>query len=322
MKNSVFLFGLISMLNLSCIDSDKQIGVAPELRVAACVSSENFNVPVKEGYTTYVTYLGDTLAVTNDPMMIKIPKAALVATRSDNEVKVNFGEKNDGSSYAKEWQAVMFEDSQDGDYDYNDFVFHAYSRAGYTYQNINKYTQTIEIQAIALGGGKTIKLGCILSDNSEHIISEDVRQDAKFFEGRRGFINTLNTEAPISYKLNKQIEDHVLGSSKVLGHPAWVAWFVEVDGKRMYAISADIDYKEYAMLNVEKMPYAIVTVSSNGTFAYPSEKNSIFNVYPNFQKWVNGEVGEIGNYNDKSLLYKYSQKHLNEKGFSIWDYSR
>lgn len=322
MKNSVFLFGLIGMLNLSCIDSNKQIGMAPEQRVAACVSSQDFNVPVKDGYTTYVTYLGDTLAVTNEPMVMRIPKTSLVATRSDNEIKVDFGEKNDGSSYAKEWQAVMFEDSQDGDYDYNDFVFHAYSRAGYTYQNINKYTQTIEIQAIALGGGKIIKLGCILSDNSEHIISEDVRQDAKFFGGRRGFINTLNTEEPIEYNLNKQIEGYVLGNNKTLGHPAWIAWFLEIDGKRMYAISTDIDYKEYAMLNVEKMPYGIVAVSDNGTFAYPAEKNSIFNAYPDFEKWINGETSDIGHYNDRALLYKYTQKHFNEKGFSVWDYSR
>lgn len=322
MKKITFLLGFILVFSTSCVDSDKNLSMPPEQRVAACVSSQDFTVPVKEGYTTYVTYLGDTLAVANEAMVIRLPKESLVSTRASKGVQVDFGDKNDGTTYAREWQAVMFEDSQDGDYDYNDFIFHVYNKAGYTYQNINKYIQTIEIQAIALGGGKTIKLGCVLSDQSEHIISEDVRQDPKFFNGRRGFINTLNTEEPVECKLYKQIEGYVLSDNKTLGHPAWIAWFIEIDGKRMYAVSTDIDFKEYAMLNKENMPFGIVTISNNGTFSYPSERNSIFNVYPDFKKWTNGEASVIGQYTDKSLLYKYSRKELNEKRFSIWDYSR
>lgn len=161
-----------------------------------------------------------------------------------------------------------------------------------------------------------------MSDHSEHIISENVRQDPKLFNGRGGFINTLNTELPVEYKLIKQIDAYVLSDEKVLGHPAWIAWFVEIDGRRMYAISSDIDYKKYAMLNTQNMPYGMVATSANGTFAYPSEKNSLFNVYPHFKKWINGEVGSVGQFKDKELVYKYSQKNLNEIGFSIWDYSR
>lgn len=56
---------------------------------------------------------------------------------------------------------------------------------------------------------------------------------------------------------------------------AWVAWFIEVDGKRMYAASSDIDYKSYDMVNKENMPYGLAVSNGNGTFSYPQEKNSL-----------------------------------------------
>lgn len=45
-------------------------------KVNRCEPFEDYTVPVKEGYTTYVMYAGDTLAVANEPITIKIPKNA------------------------------------------------------------------------------------------------------------------------------------------------------------------------------------------------------------------------------------------------------
>ena len=67
----------------------------------------------------------------------------------------------------------MFEDTQNGDYDYNDLIIHVKNTASnHAYQHPSETWQTIEIQPIALGSTKTIKLGCILSDGSTHMISE------------------------------------------------------------------------------------------------------------------------------------------------------
>ena len=76
----------------------------------------------------------------------------------------------------------MFEDTQNGDYDYNDLIIHVKHQTDLPWAK-EESLETIEIQPIALGSTKTIKLGCILSDGSTHMISDDVRTD--LFGGRQ-----------------------------------------------------------------------------------------------------------------------------------------
>ena len=215
----------------------------------------------------------------------------------------------------------MFEDTQNGDYDYNDLIIHVKNTASnHAYQHPSETWQTIEIQPIALGSTKTIKLGCILSDGSTHMISDDVRTD--LFGGRQGFINTVNDNDPIRYKLaSTNIKNYAM-PKKEKTSAAWVAWFIEVDGKRMYAASSDIDYKSYDMVNKENMPYGLAVSNNNGTFSYPQEKNSLFETYPGFSDWINGKVSSIGSF-QKELVYKYCSGGIigeDGKSHKIWDY--
>lgn len=116
-----------------------------------------------------------------------------------------------------------------------------------------------------------------MSDGSEHIISNDVRTD--LFSGKQGFINTVDDNTPIRYRLSStNIQNYAF--AKTEQKAAWVAWFIEVDGKRMYAASSDIDYKVYDMVNKENMPYGLAVASGNGTFSYPQEKNSLLRLTP------------------------------------------
>lgn len=88
----------------------------------------------------------------------------------------------------------MFEDTRFGDYDYNDLIIYV--------RNLHSWNKLqIDIQPIALGSQKVIKLGCMIgNDKSEHIISEDVHRD--LFGGEKGFINTQSDLQPICYSLN------------------------------------------------------------------------------------------------------------------------
>ena len=45
---------------------------------------------------------------------------------------------------------------------------------------------------------------------------------------------------------------------------------------------------------------------SHGTFAYAEEKISLFEAYPDFKNWINGEVVTFGEYADKKMIYKYN----------------
>lgn len=56
---------------------------------------------------------------------------------------------------------------------------------------------------------------------------------------------------------------------------ASIAWFIEVDDNRYFAINADAEYSDYDLLNEEGMPYGLVVYGlngSHGTFAYAEEK--------------------------------------------------
>lgn len=152
----------------------------------------------------------------------------------------------------------------------------------------------IEIQFIVLGSIKMIKLGCILFDGLMYMISDDVRID--LFGGRQGFINIVNDNDLICYKLVLiNIKNYVMfKKEKIL--VVWVVWFIEVDGKWMYVVSLDIDYKFYDMVNKENMFYGLVVLNGNGMFSYLQEKNSFFEMYLGFSDWINGKVSFIGSF--------------------------
>lgn len=299
------LIGLFTSCHEDLFTDDK------DEKVNRCEPFEDYTVPVKEGYTTYVLYGEDTLAVANEPITIKIPKNA-ITSRGGNAFKIDFGIVKSIDTYSKYWQAVMFEDSESMDYDYNDLIIHVRNECKYPWEK--EYSlQSISIQPIALGSTKTIKLGCILSDRTEHIVSDNVRQD--LFDNTKGFINTESSSEPIRYKLENWLVDYKLTKN---ARPS-IAWFIEVEGKRYYAVSSELDYQNYDMFNHQAMPYGIVTYS---TFTYPEELTSIFDAYPGFNAWLNKGAANIGE-PVKSLCCKYSYGHiLCPDGVirKIWDY--
>lgn len=283
--------------------------------IANCTTSEEFQVPVKEGYTTVVTYGEDTLAVANEPISILVPRRSKLQSKSDGMpgIKIDYAIVKSTETYSQNWQAVMFEDSRRVDYDYNDLIIHVYSSCNY-----NKSIQTIEIQPIALGSEKTIALGCILADGSKHMITDDVRRD--LFKDAEGFVNTLNDKDPIKYKLSKKLT-HQFNFANVL---PTIAWFIEVEDERFFAISGDNQYVNYdEMITDDGLPYGLVIHGgvdgkANGTFVYPQEKTAIYKAYPDFNNWVKGIKDNIGTC-DKSLCYKYSYR---PGSVYIWDYER
>ena len=302
---STIIMGLFTSCHEDLFTDDK------DEKVIRCEPFEDYTVPVKQGYTTYVMYGEDTLAVANEPITIKIPKNS-ITSRSNSELKVDFDIIKGDSTYSKYWQAVMFEDSESMDYDYNDLIIHVRNECQYPWQK-DYSLQSISIQPIALGSTKTIKLGCILSDNSEHIVSDNVRRD--LFNNESGFINTESQRDPIRYKLEKWLVEYKLPKN---ARPS-IAWFIEVSGKRYYAVSSELDYRNYEMFNQQAMPYGIIAYS---TFTYPEELTSIFEAYPGFKNWLEKGAANIGN-PVRNLCCKYAYGNiLCPDGVTrkIWDY--
>nr|DAW84376.1 MAG TPA: LruC domain [Caudoviricetes sp.] len=316
MKKLFFLFMLL--LATSCVDKVDTSSYMKDV-ITKCETFMDYQVPVVKDAVTVVTYEGDTIAVTSKSIKIKAPKNTAM-TRSGEGIVVSYITKDDlnyeqlsTKTYSAYWQAVMFEDSKVGDY--NDLIIHVKSVAE-TPWNSNTTYQTVSIQPIALGSSKNIGLGCVLSDYSEHIISDNVRRD--LFAGNVGFINTVDELEPIRFKLEPKITklEFPFDANKTY----WIAWFIEVDGTRQYAVSADYEYTNYNnVVSKDGLPYGIVVANDNGTFKYPKEKVSIFNTYKSFTNWVKGSSYDIGK-PEKENVYKYCFDKSINGAHKIWDY--
>lgn len=232
------------------------------------------SVFVPEDSVAIVLYKGDTLAVTNySGTVVKVPNNIEVATRSvdapssNNKIEIVY-ESNainnniNASIISRSFnrQTIMFEDTKQGDNDYNDFVFQVYQekispldvlKGGKPSESFGIRTL---IQPVALGSDKStvIKLGVdviyeeglgLLSKPKklcqEYVVSEDVRKDAGLFNDYKtsdGFINTTNldkrfkaVELPTISPMNTNIQQFNETSY-------WFNWWIEVNGERLYSI--------------------------------------------------------------------------------------
>lgn len=312
---------------------------------------EELKVAVPADSVAIVLYKGDTLAITNiDGTSVKVPNvasASLNETRtvsapswwnnveivyknmSDDEIKAIQNEIG-ASVFARSFnrQTIMFEDTKQGDNDYNDFVFQVYQEKISPLDAVSEYgdlsvsfgIKTL-IQPIALGSDKStvIKLGVdvvyeefgdILSKT--YVVSEDVRKDAQLFgnyETKDGFINTTNrdkrfkemempTISPMKGNINEFNETNF-----------YFNWWIEVNGEKLYSIP-ETNLTRNNWHNKSGFPYGLVfsevysdnakmsTVKSDNAdkvnnnaknwINYPKERVNIETVYPGFKNWLKG----------------------------------
>ena len=170
--------------------------------------NELVNIPYKEGYVTIVTYGEDTLAVAsreNETMFLQkgivLPEGSYSTkleqntsnTRSIKSTNVTKADDidedavdtykvtyEDAKSFSGEenlsnnFYAVMFEDTKDADYDYNDLIIH--TKYLFHYDPYPTEVLDVYVQGIALGSSKTIKLG-FYTQTGKKYVSQNVRED-------------------------------------------------------------------------------------------------------------------------------------------------
>lgn len=260
---------------------------------------QELKIDVPTGKYAVVMFGGDTLAVCPESTTIMAPNTSVttvsgssttanmmpsLATRAaeaSSNITIQYLEDN-GNNTIKQQQNVFeimaFEDSKNGDYDYNDLVMHVkiYSKGNDHY---------LYFHPVALGATKTIGLGCVLKDNANntwnHLIFSDVR--SQLYDGKEGFINT---EA--GKDLYKFSNIYVVKVSGLSGLIKSADWFIEVNGEKIYAVSSNYSYsdkknKPYGLIFAKVNSIAFKTIWSNECgydwFDYPAEKVSIDEVY-------------------------------------------
>jgi len=327
--------------------------------------NELVNIPYKEGYVTIVTYGEDTLAVAsreNETMFLQkgivLPEGSYSTkleqntsnTRSIKSTNVTKADDidedavdtykvtyEDAKSFSGEenlsnnFYAVMFEDTKNADYDYNDLIIH--TKYLFHYDPYPTEVLDVYVQGIALGSSKTIKLG-FYTQTGKKYVSQNVREDLFSHENlydqtqqvRPYFINTekVYEDSLCHFKMGNKVRCSVTDKST-----DYVVWFIEAINPQTNEIDTFIAPTSIKMADITDRAnmfssigrsYGVVRRST--LTIYPCEKVSIDKPFPNFFKWIDGEID--GSF-DSVALKKSDDSNVNQyyiNSWKIWDYDK
>jgi hypothetical protein len=332
MKKLFFLLFGIPLIILSSCSKELKVDNGPSNKngndVEHFITSESFAIPVKDGFVTIVKLGSDTLAVANKPMRILIPKG-IEQTKSQfvSNIGVEYvptkeykNEVGQNVNWCEFNQLVCFEDTVEGDYDYNDFVFRV--KYGFAMDAYGFYFGFC-IQPIALGSSKYFDLGCIVYEDDAVVYDGLVTGGGcrnSFFNDQKGFINTS-----VSKQINQTINGKIASWHEFDEHtslrwgmslfdvlqPVRVEWYIQLqDGTKLFALST-----KYVDQSFDKnhLPYGLV-ISETGqylganspafSFDFPLESVSIREAYPELWDWMKGKRA----YNPEDIFVKSDNK--------------
>lgn len=315
----IFFAGCLSVASVcgACIDNASDLAADNALRIDAIETLAYYEVPVKDGQTTIVALGSDTLAVTRDAMRITVPRRAL----DYDELQLSYTQNPVYENFAssKYWQYLAFEDTRNGDYDYNDLVIHCRIINERDWHD-NSYKHIVAVQPVALGGSLPLRLGILYKTEesagqlSEAILCENVR--AELFMGNPIF--PINTDPQ---KEIKKVTDKLTTLFEIENFDAEfkVVWFIENGTDRLYAATTNFGAdKTYDMVSPDGLPYGISLTSK---WNYPIEKCPIRKAYPGFDEWIH--------WGDETKLLKGRQKEFvfpaikeGSGNVDLWDWSK
>ena len=345
MKQTIlFLFALL--LFGSCINTDTDLHVDESENLVIderFLMEDSYEVPLQSGMVTVVTLGADTIAITDIPLTISIPKNA-TSTRSSSDYTpsealkvfhVNYADLPDfepGSYISDGTYLLFFEDSFKADYDYNDLVvMMKFTLSGN--ENTGRKLQA-NVRGLALGSTKTIGFGFTDLNGMSYILTDNVRRD--YFSNKQGFINTVQGNAFVQGIEASDRDDERVGNMVIKHRPVnnkamsgggyvshdaitttnssntstgsiWknYTFFITVDnGKKLYIASLLENFEE-------KCPYGLSIRTDGGDVIFPAEKNYIGDAFPNFETWINDtNVTDWRTNPDMTKCYKVSSADL------------
>lgn len=236
------------------------------------VMTESMTIEVPEGKCAIVTLKGttDTIAVLPMTASIMVPCSYSSETKAKGDPSVDVelitpvGGTTVGNTqytgFSNSYFTLAFEDSFQGDYDYNDLVI-AVSlnniridgrKTPYT---LDDFRGRLLIKPIACGSSNKIGFGIrIGKDGKDIVLTDDVRED--FFDNVEGFINTGRWQNGFMDFAVREI----YSQEKWLGD---VYFFIVIGGNhRLYAANTNI-----SMVDNNKCPYGIIVSNVAGNDA-------------------------------------------------------
>lgn len=326
----IMLAGIMS----ACIN-EGDLYEAPDVKeiVGKFVMTEKFEVPVQEGYYTVVKLGEDTLYYGNVATIIDVPKF-VSTTRAVDDLKWYYVVERPAGVEPDDWYykvcrygLLVFEDMLQGDNDYNDFICGLIEEIQFdrTSAGWNVGLSNIRLKPLAMGNTLPLKFGVEFRDVStgtiflDQLITDNVRRD--FFANKTGFINTTpeGTLISLGELTERPFPTGAQIAQRLVDNQLCILWYIEADGMKRYVADAysnllTQDILGESMLMQNRVPFGLFIPQCsieqwgwNGiSFRWPLEKKSIFTVYPNFSKWVNGEVDNPFDGPNTSLLFNQS----------------
>lgn len=319
----IFPLCCIAALACSCMEKHRpDINRGVDITVLEAMTE--YEVPVREGYTTSVSYNGDLLAETQRPMTILVPAAAIKSRSEGLEVRYTKEEILNEFGLSTYWQYISFEDTRDGDYDYNDVVLHCRVMSNVPYDYVDNTgnvlcTHTVSVQPVALGGTRSLALGILYQDDSgalcEQILCEDIRRD--LFFGNPNF--PINTDAAIpAKKVTNYLTDFL--TCKTHEKIFRVVWFLQAGSDRLYAATTNFGVNgKLNMISADGNPYGLILTKK---WRYPVERCHIRDAYPGFGNWLRtgDETALLANSNISSTFP--ATIRVNQEDGDLWDWQR
>lgn len=296
---------LLTFFQTSCVEVEDLFNY--EL-VEKYKMTESIESVVEENYISIATFNGDTIYKGNVATMVDVPKITNPTSRNDvySGLEWHFIPNGSGNYfYQKIYKGLaMFEDIPNGDCDYNDFV----CKIGYQvdvdvdgngYINIlNECGLKLSITGIyplAMGNTIPLKFGIEivnLSNNTyllDEILYEDVRTEA--FRGESGFLNTVSKNYD-PRNANLSAVYNVIFPPQLDKNGFGINFYIVANGRKHYMVNS-----QKADLTQNHTPWGIFIPISDSSyynpndlgFRYPKENISLFETYPNFIPWTNGE---------------------------------
>lgn len=316
-RKALLLMVLAAGIMASCVEGEKDLFVdttPPNVPIENYKFTRAFEVPVEDGMTTVVTYNGETIYEGNYPAIIQVPKFNMAETRSsglDWHFVVYDGDSSE-KKFKKDIHGVlMFEDVVNGDNDYNDFVCHIELKNIMGDITNGKLTHlqlpNIKIDPQAMGNLLPLKFGMeIVNKSTDHLIDDiifyqDIRGEC--FEGKDGFINTSEVIVKGKDSSNRPKSAKKYGEKEAIALPDMsvndlaINFYIIVNGAKHYTAESN-----KALTTNKTTPYGLF-IPFETSFKYPIETVSIFQAYPNFGKWLEGENTNPFLNPDNSLLY-------------------
>jgi hypothetical protein len=293
MKIRLFVSAIIGLLLISCIE----IGfLQKKIDLSNVDLTKTLDIkPPKDGIAIVTSDL-DTIAITAIAQTVVVNKFAPVKIeyRSVEEFP---DYKNGGISRYN--QTLAFEDTKKGDQDYNDLIVYVNQENGWDGKG---YKIKLKVTPIALGSTIPISFGFDDYDGDEYVIATDCRKE--LFKSDKGFINTVKNGNIKSYKT---IHTKTYQMKSTDWKYTKLNFWIKASGNKLYIATAshseeEIDYN--SMIGTHNKPYGL---SIPDFFEYPAETKSIYNTYPDFDKWIKGDLNDFRNtgYNLDNLYYQY-----------------